>query len=233
MGEEYLGRETKEMNRVHIICEGHTEEMFVNELLAPHMVNQGIIISPAKMGRPGHKGGKVNYQRLLIELKNRLLRDRDCYCTTLLDYYGLPNDFPGKSDSAKLKMSQEKFNLITKALHDKVASDIGEAANRFIPYIQLHEFEALLFSNPDLLAQSLQQCSLEEAFRKIRHNYESPEDINDSPNTAPSKRIQLLYPSYDKPIHPVLAAIDMGLMVIRQECVLFDLWLKRIEAIVV
>lgn len=232
MGEKYLGREAKKMSRVHIICEGHTEEMFVNELLVPHMATQGIIISPAKMGRPGHKGGKVNYQRLLIELKNRLLKDRDCYCTTLFDYYGLPNRFPGKSNSDKLKVSQDKFNLITKALHDQVTSDIGEAANRFIPYIQLHEFEALLFSKPELLAQSLQQCSLETDFHKIRNNYASPEDINDSPHTAPSKRIQLLYPSYDKPIHPVLAAIDIGLNVIRQNCLLFDSWLKSIESIV-
>jgi len=69
------------MIRVHVICEGHTEEMFVNELLVAPMISRGIILSPAKIGKPGHKGGNVNYPRLLVDIRQRLLGDTNCYCT--------------------------------------------------------------------------------------------------------------------------------------------------------
>ena len=74
------------MIRVHVVCEGHTEEMFVNELLVTPFYSKGIMLLPAKIGRPGHKGhkgGNVNYQRLLVDIRERLLVDTRCYCTTL------------------------------------------------------------------------------------------------------------------------------------------------------
>ena len=66
------------MIRVHVICEGHTEEMFVNELLVTPFALKGILLLPAKIGRPGHKGGNVNYQRLLVDIRQRLLGDPRC-----------------------------------------------------------------------------------------------------------------------------------------------------------
>lgn len=231
MGKKYPRREAKKMIRIHVICEGHTEEMFVNELLVPHMISRGISIIPAKIGKPGHKGGNVNYQRLLTDLKNRLLGDKSCHCTTLIDYYALPNEFPGKRDSEKQRNSKDKLKLVIEALYKKINLDIGEASTRFIPYIQLHEFEGLLFSSPESLAASLKQPSLLAEFHKIRSSFTNPEEINDSPVTAPSKRIQSLYSGYDKPVHLLLAANNIGLRVIRQECSLFDCWIKKLEAL--
>ena len=137
MGEKYFGWEAKSMMlRVHVICEGHTEEMFVNELLMPHLNNKGIAIIPAKIGKPGHKGGNVCLERLLFDLKRRLLSDKTCYCTTLLDYYGLPGNFPGKSDAIKWKESKTKFGAVTEALFIEITKALGHASARFIPYIQ-------------------------------------------------------------------------------------------------
>ena len=95
----------------------------------------------------------------------------------------------------------------------------------------MYEFEGLLFSDPCGLATAVNQPGLVENFKIIRESFESPENINNSPTKAPSKRIGALYSGYDKPIHGSLAAIEIGLDVIRSECLLFDRWLKRIEAL--
>ena len=84
------------MIRVHVICEGQTEEMFVNEILAAEFYPKGIYLVPALIGKPGHKGGNLKYGRLLSDVRARLLGDATAYCTTFFDFYGLPEDFPGK-----------------------------------------------------------------------------------------------------------------------------------------
>jgi len=221
------------MIRVHVICEGHTEEMFVNELLVEPLSLKGVLLLPAKIGRPGHKGGNVSYQRLLIDVRQRLLGDSHCYCTTLLDYYGLPTAFPGKTEAGKPQDSKEKLRLVIESLSIQVKEALGEVAgDRFIPYIQMYEFEALLFSQPQVLADTLQQPGLAESFAQIRQQFATPEEINDSPETAPGKRIQKLYNAYDKPLHPLLTARNIGLEAICRECHLFSAWLKRLEALV-
>lgn len=220
------------MIRVHIICEGATEEAFVNELMIPIFLEQGVALIPSQIGRPGHKGGNVNMPRLMVDIKGRLLADKECYCTTFLDYYGLPSVFPGKLESAHRSTAGDKFQIISDALKASVASLLGVyVTRRFIPYIQMHEFEGLLFSKPKILAQSLMDKNLEVPFCEIRSCYSTPEDVNDSPNTAPSKRIEKLFPGYDKPIHPVIAAKEMGLEAICRECPLFHGWIKRLKQI--
>lgn len=220
------------MIRVHVICEGHTEEMFVNQLLVTPFSLKGIWLLPAKIGRPGHKGGNVSYQRLMVDIRQRLLGDTSCYCTTFLDYYGLPTAFPGKTEVGSCLDSKEKFRLVVESLSGEVTKALGEeAGGRFIPYIQMYEFEALLFSQPQVLADALQQPGLAESFSRIRKKFATPEEINDSPQTAPGKRIQMLYNAYDKPLHPLLVAQDMGLEVICRECLLFSAWLKILEAL--
>lgn len=220
------------MIRVHIICEGHTEEMFVNELLAAPLLASGVVLLPAKIGRPGHKGGNVHFDRLRVDIRQRLLGDTGAWCTTLLDYYGLPADFPGKGDSTALDDTREKLHCVVQSLAARVSSEFGESAGRrFIPYVQMFEFEGLLFSEPEILAKSIEQPSLAVEFLNIRKQFESPEAINDSPQTAPSKRIAQLFDGYDKPVHPLLAAREIGLDAIRRECRLFDAWVKRLETL--
>lgn len=219
------------MIRLHIICEGHTEEIFVNELLMAPMMSKGVHLCPAKIGRPGHKGGNVNFQRLIADVRLRLLRDPCCYCTTFLDYYGLPSAFPGKAQADACLKSQDKYQIVSDALLREVERVLGDAARRFIPYVQMHEFEGLLFSDPEILAESIYMPQLAESFGVIRNQFSTPEDINDSANTAPSKRIEKLFPGYDKPIHPLLAAGEIGLDAIRRECPLFDGWLHQMESL--
>ncbi|WP_300524839.1 DUF4276 family protein [Aminiphilus sp.] len=220
------------MIRVHVICEGLTEEQFINELLLVPLSAEKILLLPSQLGRPGHKGGNVGYARLLFDIRERLLRDIECFCTTFLDYYALPSDFPGKSDAGKFRNVESRYFSVVSALADRVKHDLGEdASRRFIPYVQMHEFEALLFSRPESLAKSLGHSELSEAFTEIRRGFSSPEYIDDGPETAPSKRIEKLFRNYDKPLHPILGAREIGLSTIRRECSLFDDWVRRLEAV--
>lgn len=220
------------MIRVHVICEGQTEEMFVNEILSLSLRSRGILPIPSLVGKPGHQGGNLRIERLFTDVRKRLLGDTTAYCTTLFDFYALPKDFPGKSEARKLGKAHEKSNCLLVALTAYLTERLGEEPlRRFIPYVQMHEFEGLLFSDASAFAQGVGQAALADALIKIRGGFDSPEDINDSPNTAPSKRIQRLFPAYDKPLYGSLAALEVGLEAIRRECPLFNEWVRTIEAL--
>jgi|SRR5690554_7490410 len=220
------------MIRVHVICEGQTEEMFVNEILASEFHHRNIYLAPALIGKPGHKGGNFKFERLLADVRARLLGDTTAYCTTFFDFYGLPEDFPGKS-AAKLKNGiRDKADCLQNALVEKLQEKLGEEAlRRFIPYVQMYEFEGLLFSHPEKLAEGLSKAELSDSFQKVRDAFSCPEEINNSPQTAPSKRIEKHFDGYDKPIHGSLAALEIGLDAIRAECHRFDAWLSQIAAL--
>lgn len=220
------------MIRVHVICEGQTEEMFVNEVLSELFRAKGIELYPSLVGKPGHKGGNFKFERLLNDVENRLLGDTTSYCTAFYDYYGLPESFPGKNEANDLVMPADKATHMNGVLIEKLTEKLGaNAMRRFIPYIQMYEFEALLFSHPETLAISIGCEGSKERFQSIRDDFGSPEEINNSLQTAPSKRIEKLCVGYDKVTAGSIAAMDMGLDDIRRECLLFDAWLKEIEAL--
>jgi hypothetical protein len=220
------------MIRVHVICEGQTEEMFVNEVLSGHFLHRDICLIPSLMGKPGHKGGNFKFERLFTDVRARLLSDSTAYCTTFFDFYGLPEDFPGKEKAQTKQAISEKANCLLTMLLAKLEAKLGaKSLQRFIPYVQMYEFEGLLFSDPKKLASGINQPALAKSFQKIRDDFDTPEDINNSPDTAPSKRIEKLYSGYDKPIHGSLAAIEIGLDALREECKQFDAWLTSMEAL--
>lgn len=218
------------MIRVHVICEGQTEEMFVNELLLSTFMAKGIQLVPALVGKPGHKGGNFKFERLHADVKNRLLGDRTAYCTTFFDYYGLPQSFPGKSTQATQADIQIKAAAVQEAMTAELIRLIGEdPMRRFIPFVQMYEFEALLFSDPEAFAKGVCREQLSQPLVEIAGQFESPEHINNNPNTAPSKRIEALMKDYQKPLMGTLAALEVGLDVMRERCSLFDGWLTRLE----
>lgn len=221
------------MIRVHIICEGQTEEAFVNELLAEPFLQKGIILLPALIGKPGHKGGNFKFERLLPEVKNRLLRDVSCYCTTFFDFYGLPSSFPGKSDVSITDSIAQKSSKVNDALVTKLTDELGaDVMRRFIPFIQMYEFEALLFSDPEKMVIGMDQVHLARHFQNIANVFDSPEHINNSAQTAPSKRIASVIAGYEKPLMGTLAALEIGLSCMRDKCALFNQWLDNIELVV-
>ena len=149
----------------------------------------------------------------------------------MVDYYGLPDTWPGRERSGDKRTLKARAATVQKAVLEDISKSLSGAFNRqrFIPYVVMHEFEGLLFSDPDRFAHGIGRPSLASELQAIRDEFRTPEEINDSPDTAPSKRVKQLYQGYQKPLMGVLAAEEIGLNAIRDECPLFDKWIAKLE----
>lgn len=215
------------MKKVYVLVEGQTEEQFLGDVLSPYLEQKDIFIRPilintkvVKSG-PNFRGGINSYQQIKKDL-HKLLTDSTTNCvTTMIDYYGLPADFP---EFHKDGSSIEKVANAETAF----SKDIGHS--KFLPYLQLHEFEALLFAAPEILSKTLDTTGRSEIrVKRIRQSFTSPEEINDSPSTCPSRRIKDLYEKYNKPFYGTLIASRIGIDQIVQQCPHFSNWVKNIE----
>jgi Domain of unknown function (DUF4276) len=226
------------MARLLIHVEGQTEEGFVNELLRDYLVGIGYesvgarIIGNARLRQ--RRGGIRPWPSVRKDIINHLKQDVGCLATTMVDFYGLPRSgeaaWPG-CNTATIGTSQ-KAELVEAALAADIAEQAGEQINptRFIPFVVVHEFEGLLFSDCAAFARGVGRTDLESHFNQIRNAFATPEDINDSPDTCPSRRVTDLVPGYEKPLFGTLAALEVGLIRIRAACPHFDRWLRRLEA---
>lgn len=214
------------MSRIYLLVEGQTEEAFVNELLIPHYSRQGIYLTPIIVSTsPGHKGGVVSYAKIKPQINKLCKQDDNAYVTTFFDLYALPGDFPGKNSPNYPHTENGKQKA--EFLEAELAKDIGH--HNFIPNLIVHEFEALLFVQIEAFEQWTDDDRVLAPLRKVRETT-LPEDINDSPHTAPSKRILTAMADYQKTFHGPLIACDIGLDAIRQSCPHFAEWLDKIEA---
>ena len=175
------------MIRVNVVVEGPTEESFINNVLARVLWPRNVFLMARVLGVPGHKGGRPNYARLKKDVLLLLTQDPTAYCSMMLDLFGLGEGFPGTPFRPGLT-GLEKAQQIEEAVKTEICALIPDLRpdTRFLPYLQVHEFEALLFSSPEELAVCIQQDRLAARFRQIRDAFPTPEDINDDPATAPS-----------------------------------------------
>ena len=211
------------MTRLYIICEGQTELGFVKELLVPHLQTFRIDAHPSLLkARAGQRGGgNVSVSRLGKHIRNEYHNVR--FITTLVDYYGFKN-IKGRS-KAQLEQAilDEAQTLITRNFE----------ACRVIPYVQMYEFEALLFSDISRFERLGDSWNNESQTRLQRicdeFKSQTPEDINNSAQTAPSKRLDAIFPGYKKFADGPLIAEDIGLDTIRGKCPLFDQWIGELE----
>ena len=150
-----------------------------------------------------------------------------------VDYYALPEDWPGRKPSASVQGASGKAEHVEVALLADLVQSAGNRFNprRFVPFVAMHEFEGLLFSDPEKFAHAIGRPDLASPFAAIRQEFQTPEEINDSRHTAPSKRILELHVRYEKPLMGTVAAIGIGLSKIRSECPHFNDWLIRLEAL--
>jgi hypothetical protein len=216
------------MPRLFVHVEGQTEQDFVDEILGPHLLLKGYwAVTDGIIGNPRRRGGIPSWPEARRDIARHLKEDPSCVATTMVDYYGLPSSGepagPGRVE-ANRATSAAKALYVENALLQDMESEMGKRfdARRFVPFVVLHEFESLLFSNCVAFSRGISQPELEDGFRQIRDQFPTPEDINDSPFTAPSKRIAGLYPRYEKRLMGCLAALEIGLKRIRQECPHFN-----------
>ncbi len=220
------------MVRVYIVVEGPTEESFVNQVLGPALWPRQVYLTPIIIGSPGHKGGNVNYARVKKDVLLQLKQDKTAYCSTMFDLYGLGAGFPGTPLPGNLQ-NIDKVTRIELAVKADIIAQIPDLRPdfRFLPYLQLHEYEGLLFSDPAAFAAGIGQQHLRQRFEQVRSNFATPEDINDDPNTAPSKRVIAAYPAYRKVLDGTLAARTIGIAKMRDECPHFRGWIESLEAL--
>lgn len=229
MEEKHTWREatTIIMTRINVFVEGQTEETFVRDTLAPYFVRQGIYLNAilAQTSR-GHKGGIVSYGKVKHQITRLCQQDKKAWVTTLIDYYGLPTDFPMVGQGKPV--NEDIYSWIEDVEN---AFDADIAQPNFIANFLLHEFEALLFCDPEKFADWLEDKRPIAELNTIKLAFDSPESINNSPQTAPSKRILAAIPEYQKTLHGPLIAADIGLDTIRRQCPHFEGWLQRLEAL--
>jgi hypothetical protein len=218
------------VKRVFVIVEGSTEESFVNGPLAKALWQHEVNLTGIILGVPGHRGGRTSYTRVQKDLLRQLKQDRSAYCSMMIDFYGLGRGFPGTPLPTQLTNIQ-KVERIERAIKEDICALIPDLRPdvRLIPYLSLHEYEGLLFSNPDAFALALSRPHLAPRLHQVRDAFVTPEDINDNPETAPSKRVVEIYPAYRKVIEGTLAASAVGIEKMRLECPHFRSWLKQLE----
>jgi len=217
---------------VYIICEGPTEVRFVKNVLAPSLGSLGVFLHPVTIGSQRTRGGNVTFDRLYMNVRRQLYNNRKSYCTTLVDYYGLDSSFPGLEIASTTADLRAKARAVSEGFVTALRGTIEqEPLLRFIPYIQMHEFEALMFSDTVVFADAIGRPALQSGLAEIREKFETPEHIDDSSVTAPSKRILALFPGYEKPLMGETATKAIGLPKIRQQCPLFDRWLAKLETL--
>jgi hypothetical protein len=219
------------LTRVYALVEGQTEETFIQRVLEPHLRNLGVYLTPilvmtkrVKDGRK-FKGGVSRYATVRKDLQ-RLLADRNARAvTTMIDYYGVPEDFPGHASLPRAGSCYDRVAHLEASLR----SDLDDP--RFRPYLSLHEFEALLLSAPEMIGSVLPERSFADRLAEDIRGFRSPEEIDDGPETHPAARILRLAPPYRKTVHGPLAVERIGLSAIRRSCSHFDEWVTWLEGL--
>jgi len=217
--------------KVLILVEGQTEEAFVKQVLAPAFEGRGIFFVPKiletsrRRDSKPFKGGVTGFAKFENDLFRLFADSSAALITTFVDYYALPKDFPGMESSSSAGLPRARVEHVEQALRARFAYE-----GRFVPFVMLHEFEALLFSDPAALALVTLNPASELALRHVAESVSCPEDIDEGPDTAPSKRIEKLIPTYRKTLHGPQAAARVGLPRLRASCPHFADWLSSLEA---
>jgi hypothetical protein len=220
------------MKRIIIIGEGQTEQEFCNEVLQPYFNGIEITIQNPTIKKTG--GGIVNWIALKHQIVKYLKSDKSATVSLLIDYYGIKDNhkFPNWIESKKI-LNNNKYDAI-ELIEVGMLNDIEvDLRSRFIPYIQLHEFEGLLFSDIDIFKNNFEKSEFKdfEYLKNTIDNYANPEEINNGFETAPSKRLEKIISGYDKIVYGSLLAKEIGLEKIRAKCPGFDKWIRKLENI--
>jgi hypothetical protein len=215
-----------------VLCEGQTEREFCRGVIAPYVASRGVALAGTLVGKPQRKRGGIREWPVYRNELLRLSKERtDRHLGVLVDFYAMPESWPGRSASTTVTILQRGAHV-----EEALRADLdAELSGRFHPCVQLHEFESLLFVEPALAALSIaigggadheRLASRMDAIKAECGG--SVEQIDDSPETAPSKRLTRIVPGYDKVAWGVAAVGDVSLPLLRAGCPWLDRWLTRL-----
>lgn len=216
------------MKRVIIICEGETEKEFCTKILSPFFISKNIFIQSPLIKKS--MGGIVRWSILKREIDN-YLKEKDVFVTTLIDYYGLYSkyQFPAWEESNKVLDKNKRMDVLEKTMSRDIEDSVK---HRFFPYIQLHEFEGLLFNDINIFYEQIPPKELinitllKQTFQDYPDN---PEMINNNKETSPSNRLMSIISGYNKIVHGNYLADAIGLDRSRNKSPRFNKWLQDIE----
>lgn len=217
------------MTELLLLVEGQTEEAFVKRLLAPHLSSFGLAAKPVMLrtrrlpGGGGYPGGVTSWAKIRRDLLP-LTGHGAAWVTTILDYYGLPQDVPGVAEARAAPLPTEGVA----ALEARIEAEIGH--RRFIPFFALHELEAWLFADPDRVAEHFGSPGA-GALAEIVVCAGGPEQINHGRQTHPKERLRQFAPSYKATSDGPTLLEKIGLDRIRATCPHFGRWLTRLESL--
>jgi hypothetical protein len=224
--------------RLLVLVEGPSEQSFVNNILSTHLAPFGVSASATSVEtsrerrRPDrtHRGGVVTYQHVKRHLHRLMSGDPhdDVRFTTMFDLYALPDDFPGYPQASEMSSPVGRALRLEADMADDIADQ------RLVPYIQVHEFEALLLTDPSKFAVRYPDRSGDVlALATEIATAGEPEEIDDGPASAPSKRIARFLPRYadEKPEASSVIAAAIGIPAMRARCPHFNAWLTQLEAL--
>ena len=228
--------------RLHFLVEGPTEKEFVDNVLVGHLLAYDkicdarlITTSRDWSGGVFYKGGVTTYGKLKFEIESQIKRDHnpDSYFTTMVNYYGLPKDFPGMPQQ---RMCADPLQVV-RAIESRFEADVLSLfpalnfAAHFVPNVLCHEFESLMFADLDKLLNWYPTRNNEvfDLKQQLVGCGGDPELVNASRQTAPSRRIKALIDEFDKVTTGAIVALDIGLNNLRQSCAHFDAWITKLE----
>ncbi len=223
------------MSFLVVLCEGYTEIDFVRNVLAPHLLNHGVVVHQMLLGKDVKRdivkapGGVIKYDPVYrhIQAELRRVSSTSNRVTTMLDLYAFPRDFPDYDVHASIADPFERVTAFEQAMKRHVGNE------RFIPHIQLHEFEALVLAKPEEILEEFlddrPERELSELLRDI-HGLK-PEEVNQTKEGAPSKRLMRFIPGYDKRFMGPSITRRIGLSKLKATCPHFGAWLSTLEAL--
>jgi hypothetical protein len=218
------------MKRIIIVCEGPTEQVFCDRTLGPYMLSKGYHIQAPTI--KSSRGGIVKWTTLKKQIEIHLRSEPNAFVTTLIDYYGLYDkfEFPGWSEAHLITNRNDRMDHLEASMKLDIPDDLR---NRFIPYMQLHEFEGLLFNDIQIFHDQIPTSDLigiSELTTTFR-DYDNPEMINNSRLTAPSKRLLRIISGYNKVVYGDILAEAIGLTRIRNKSPRFNNWIWALESL--
>lgn len=224
------------MTDLIVLCEGQTEREFCRSVIAPYVAAQGVALGGTLVGKPQRKRGGIRPWQVYRAELLRLGKERaDRHLAVLVDYYGMPDSWPGRADAHTMPVAQRGMHV-----EQSLCNDLKEElSGRFRPCVQLHEFESLLFVDPATTALSIAVGTGKPHHVLVaQHMNEmkaecggNVEEINDSPEKSPSKRLIDLIDGYDKVAWGVTAVADVAIALLRDGCPWLGRWLNRIGSV--
>jgi hypothetical protein len=134
------------MNRLLVHVEGETEEYFVNEVLSDHLIRCGYsVVSARIVGNSSlrdRRGGIRTWETVRKDIVRHLRQDAGAIASTMVDYYALPQSWPGRPEAPQRNFASEKAETVERALQ----ADAADAPQTLSQKIAGHGAERRAFS---------------------------------------------------------------------------------------